>query len=183
VGTEPEVAAYFHQLDFPDLEVRLARKEIFQTFGENRIGEKASPCRRRIIRDVQFSGKLHLRFSAPSREVQKEIPLDPSFFLRNRHLKKFSGKRSQDEPRETALGGHNGKGFEVLGHGPLPQDFAGDNKVRSFLFEQLAGFAKHEGMAVDTGIHVPAITVRRVFDHFKVGFGQINDFERKLNGL
>jgi hypothetical protein len=65
----------------------------------------------------------------------------------------------------------------------LPQDFAGDDEVRSFRFEHLAGFAKHEGMTVDAGIHVPAVTVGWMLDHFKVEFGQINDFERELNGL
>jgi len=84
---------------------------------------------------------------------------------------------------KAALGGYNGKGLEVLGHGPLPQDFSGDDEVCSFLFEHLAGFAKHESMTVDAGIHVPAVTVGRMFDHLEVGFGQINDFEGKLNGL
>ncbi len=109
--------------------------------------------------------------------------MNPAFLLRERHLKKLGGKRPQDESRKTALGGHNGKGLEVLGHGPLPKNFAGNDEVRSFLFEHLAGFAKHEGMTVDTGIHVPAVTVGRVSDHFEVGFGQVNDFEGKLNGL
>ncbi len=124
-----------------------------------------------------------MRLSTPSREVKQEVPLDPSFLLRERRLEKFGGKRPQDEPRKTALSCHNGKRLEVLGHGPLTQDFAGDDKARSFLFEQLTGFAKHEGMTVDAGIHVPAVTVGRILDHFKVGFGQVDDFERKLNGL
>ena len=98
-------------------------------------------------------------------------------------MKKLGGERSQDEPGETALRGYNGKGLEVLGHGPLSQDFAGNDEVCLFLFEHLACLAKHQGMAVDTGIHVPAVAVGRMFDDLEVGSCQVNDFERKVDGL
>jgi len=43
---DSEMAAYFHQFYFPDLEVRLAAKQILEASRENGIGEKTSACRR-----------------------------------------------------------------------------------------------------------------------------------------
>jgi hypothetical protein len=37
-------------------------------------------------------------------------------------------------------------------------------------------------MAINTGIHVPAVTALRVFHYFQMAIGDIDHSQRKING-
>ena len=51
----------------------------------------------------------------------------------------------------------------VLAHGPLSQNFPGEEKVKPRRRHQGPGFPEHEGVAVDAGVVAPAQT--RGVDH------------------
>ena len=129
--------------------------------------------------NVEFSGQLHLGFAGSPRETQQPIPFHPPLFFGRGEGKMLGAKGSDNEAVKTALFGDDGKGLKVLGHGPLPENLTGDDKGGSFFFQELSCSSKHEGVAIDAGIHVSAVAVLRLSHNPQVRFCQIDNLEGK----
>ena len=83
-------------------------------------------------------------------------------------IRSYYAQRAQDAPGHPRMLGHRLQGAEVLAHRALAEDLAGEEEVEPPLRHDLAGDAKHHGVAVDAGIHVLAVTVDGVLDHLQM---------------
>jgi hypothetical protein len=62
----------------------------------------------------------------------------------------------------------------MLAHGPLSQDFAGEQEIKTFGAKPRPGLAQHEDMAVNAGIVAPAQAMGRIKQQGHEIFGNIN---------
>ncbi len=107
-----------------------------------------------------------LRFSSRSRSTQ---PLS----LRNRRLEGFGAERSEEQVGKSRFPGDEVQGAPVLAHGPLPQDFPGEEKVKPLRRHQSPGLPEHECVAVDAGVVAPAPAVGRIIDEGQEFVGEV----------
>ena len=89
---------------------------------------------------------------------------------------------------ENAIGmarivGYSSQGAQVLAHGALAEHLSGKEEIEAVFSHVGARLAKHHGVAIDTGVHVAAIAIFRVFQHLQVDVADIPDQQRDTDLL
>lgn len=177
----PEMAAILEQFNVPGAMFRIMREEIFQAFGKHGVCQETSAGRRRIIMDAIRFSHLHLHFSAPALKRQQLLPVDLALLFRSGFGKKSGAQRSDDIVCVSGIFCHDVQGLPGLRHGPLPQNFSCKQKISACFLHDFSRCMKHEGVAIDTWVHVFTVTVSWRLEHGKMPVRNVDNKEGHLD--
>jgi hypothetical protein len=115
-----------------------------------------------------------LSFPGTSPDIQEPSPIDFTLPFRYGFWQELGAKGTENEPFITGLSGYHLKGLFVLGHGALAQYFTGKYEIEVFPFEEVPGSPQHQDVTVDTGVHVPPISMPWVLNQLEMLLGNIH---------
>ena len=142
--------------------------------GVPRIGQQAPPRRGGKPGDAEFLSQGQLGFPSAAAEVQQPFPVHPALDLRLRRFKGFGAQRPQEQVGKPRFPGDEVQRTPVLAHGPLSQNFPGEQEIKPRRGHQGPGLPEHEGVAVDAGVMAPPKPVGRIINEGQIFFGEVH---------
>jgi len=161
--------------DFDRCKHRFVTIELFDPPAENGIGQDAAAGRGGKVGDAEFFCKSYLVRAAPPAHAEQPAAVHPALLLRQGLVHELGAERPQEERPGAGIALDHIHGVAALGHRPLPQHFAGDEKRGALLGQHRFCPGKHHDLAVDAGVEVLAEAMGGIMQQPQIAFADIFD--------